>query len=165
MKQLLLTRHAEAEQATHFGKDFDRELNTTGYADASRMGKLLSSKVSDGVPLRVQVVYASPARRTRTTAQLICEQIGFDAEHVVFDPEIYQTSVRKLMLIINGLDEQYDTVMVIGHNPHLTYLAEMLSHAEIGSLLPCGVVCLVFEDQTWAEISASTGKIAWYVHP
>lgn len=159
-KVLLIVRHAQAEQTNNVQKDFGRELNTTGYAEASRMGRLLASK-----KIMPDAVFSSPAHRTRTTAQLMTEQLGFNYDLIEFDQEIYEASVRKLMLLINGLTEKHAQVMIVGHNPHLTYLAEYLTHQEIGNLPPCGVAAIEFVNQPWKEVSNGTGKLAWLEYP
>jgi phosphohistidine phosphatase len=159
-KVLLIVRHAQAEQTNNVQKDFSRELNTTGYADSSRMGRYLASK-----KLMPDAVFSSPAHRARTTAQLLAEQLGFNYDLIVFDQEIYEASVRKLMQLINGLAETQTQVMIVGHNPHLTYLAEYLTQQEIGNIPTCGVVAITFGNQPWKEVSNGTGKLAWLEHP
>jgi len=164
-KHLIIVRHGEAELPNASQKDFDRQLNTTGFADASRMGKQLLSKPLNNQPIQLDSIYASPANRALTTAQLLCEQLGFAYERIIPEPDMYETSVRKLMLLINGLDEQQQTVMLVGHNPHLSYLTEMLTREEIGSLPTCGMAAITFEAQTWSAISGATGKLIWFSHP
>lgn len=164
-KHLIIVRHGEAELPNVLQKDFDRQLNTTGFADASRMGKQLLSKQLDNYPIRLDSVYSSPANRALTTAQLVCEQVGFEYERIIQEPDMYETSVRKLMLLINGLDEQQHTVMLVGHNPHLSYLIEILTREEVGALPTCGVAAITFEAQTWSAISGATGKLAWFMYP
>lgn len=164
-KHLIIVRHGEAELPNALQKDFDRQLNTTGFADASRMGKRLLSKQINNHPIRLDSVYSSPAHRALTTAQLLCEQLGFEYERIIQEPDLYETSVRKLMLLINGLNEQQHTVMIVGHNPHLSYLTEMLTREEVGSLPTCGVAAIVLEAQTWSAISGATGKLAWFAYP
>ena len=164
-KQLILVRHAQAEPANHVQKDIDLELNTSGFSEASRMGKYLSGKPLETGAIQLDAVFSSPAARARLTAQLLTEQLGFEYDNVVIDPEIYEASVRKLMQIINSLSETYRTVMIVGHNPHLSYLAEFLTHREIGTLPTCGVVAIAFNDQPWAAIASATGELVWFEHP
>jgi len=146
-KHLIIVRHGEAELPNASQKDFDRQLNTTGFADASRMGKQLLSKPLNNQPIQLDSIYASAYER------------------IIPEPDMYETSVRKLMLLINGLDEQQQTVMLVGHNPHLSYLTEMLTREEIGSLPTCGMAAITFEAQTWSAISGATGKLIWFSHP
>ena len=159
-KQLLLVRHAQAHQPHPLQKDFERELNATGYAEASRMGRHLREK-----SLALDAVFSSAANRAKATAQLLTEPLGFSYERIVFDPDIYEATVRKLMQLINGFDEAYASVMVFGHNPHISYLAEFLTHQEIGTLPTCGVVSIGFDDCTWKEITGSMGKLEWIESP
>lgn len=159
-KNLYLVRHAQAELTTAMLKDFDRELNTTGYADASRMGKYFAEQ-----KLRFDLIYSSPAHRTQTTAQLIAEQIGFETDAIVLDFDIYDTSLRSLLRIINQLEDDKAHVMIVGHNPHLTYLAEYLTHQEVGPIPTCGVVNIAFDVPSWSAIAGETGKVVWFEYP
>src|SRR5688572_16463610 len=119
VKSLVLVRHAQAEPYSPAIKDEERELTATGVADASRMGKyLLSLLVSP------DLIVASPAHRTTTTAHLLAEQLGYDSSKIHIEPTLYESSMRNLMAVVNGLDEKYSQVMIVSHNPTLTYLAE-----------------------------------------
>lgn len=124
------------------------------------MGKCLKGKVAS-----VQAVFSSPAHRASTTAQLITEQLGFDFDKIVFHPDLYETSVRKFVQLINSFSDKLETIIIVGHNPHLTYLAEFLTHAEIGTIPTCGVIAIQFNDLPWAAVGSSTGQLAWVEVP
>lgn len=159
-KQLLLIRHAQAEQPNSVQKDFERELNASGIADASRMGRLLAQK-----RIQPDVVISSPAHRAKATVELIADQLKFEYARILFDQDIYEGTVRKLMQLINGLAEETACVLVFGHNPHLTYLAEYLTRQDIGNLPTCGIVAISFQDKKWSEVSGALGKMEWLEYP
>lgn len=160
IKSLVLVRHAQAEPYSPVIKDEERELTATGVADASRMGKyLLSLHV---VP---NLIIASPAHRTSTTAQLLAEQLGYTLSDIQIEPTLYESSMRNLIGVVNQLSEKLSQVMIVSHNPNLTYLAEYLTQAEIGTLPTCGVVNIGFEDISWNQVSGNTGKLLWFEYP
>jgi phosphohistidine phosphatase len=159
-KKLLIVRHAKAEPETIGQRDFDRELSMTGIMQTSKMGKFLHD--SEITP---DLILASPAARTLATARLLAEQINFDFETIQTLPELYNGSVKTWMDQINSLSPELNTVMFVGHNPYISYLAEYLSGEATGDLPTCGMVLLAWDDLTWAEISGKTGKVIWQKQP
>jgi phosphohistidine phosphatase len=96
---------------------------------------------------------------------LLAERMGFDPNAIRQEPDLYEASVRNLLSIINGLEETHGSVMLVGHNPAATYLAEFLTRAEIGLLPTGGVVYMTFEGQQWAEVTGQSGKLVWFEYP
>ena len=140
MKTLILVRHAEASEDMI---DKGRSLTSGGMIDAARMAKHLADKLEG-----IQVLIASSAERTIMTAQVLAEQIGFDFEKHQAVDELYEGSPRHYLAVVNGLAETAEKVMIVGHNPSITYLAEYLSHEQLGNVPTCGIVGITFENQT-----------------
>jgi phosphohistidine phosphatase len=160
VKSLVLVRHAQAEPYSPVIKDEERELTATGVADASRMGKHLHT-----LQVIPDLIVASPAYRTITTAQLLAEQLGYETSKIRTETTLYESSMRNLMAVVNELDERYLQVMIVSHNPTLTYLAEYLTHAEIGTVPTCGSVQIRFDNIFWQQVSGNTGKLVWFEYP
>lgn len=159
-KSLYLVRHAKSDWSIPGRKDFDRDLNTRGINDAPKMGgKLAELGVSPGL------IISSPAVRAKATAEYIAEQLGYDTEKIDFNEEIYEASLRTMLSIINNSDEQCNSIMMFGHNPGVTYLAEYLTKENLGDIPTCGVVAIEFETETWKEVSGDTGKLKWFIYP
>ena len=64
--QVLLMRHAQAESHSHGTQDFDRPLTAQGLADSAAAAREM--RAAGHVPSRI---IASPARRTRQTAEAV----------------------------------------------------------------------------------------------
>ncbi len=160
VKHLLLIRHGQAEPYSPVIRDQERELTSTGVTEASRMGKFIHTK--QVFPVHI---IASSARRTIATAALLAAQLGYDESKIRIEPVLYESSMRSLIAVVNQLEEAFEQVMIVSHNPTLTYLAEYLTHEEIGNLPTCGAVFIRFDNQKWAEVSGNTGKLVWYEYP
>ena len=159
-KNLYFLRHAKSDWSVTGQKDFDRELNQRGKTDAPKMGrKLFELSVSP------EIIYASPAERTKITSELVAEQLHYNTEHIIFEEQLYEASVRSLLNFINSLDDKYSKVMLVGHNPTLTYLAESLAKAELGNIPTCGAVNIQFDIDSWKEVSQGIGELKWFVYP
>lgn len=159
-KNLYLVRHAEATELGAGQKDIDRALTPTGYQDAPRIGRYLY--LHECYP---DLIISSDAIRAQTTAMLLAEQLKFERHKIQYTEEIYKASVRSLLGIINQQRDTYTQVIIVGHNPVLTYLAEYLTKKEIGSVVPCGVVHLACKAESWMEFSEGNVELVDYVFP
>jgi len=160
LHKLYLLRHAKSDWSVSGQKDIDRELNAKGINDALRIGRRLYD-----MEVMPDLIICSVAQRTRQTAEYICEQLKFDQDAIVFNEDIYEASMRTLFNTITTLDDQHKSVMLIGHNPGFTYLAEYLTKEVIENVPTCGVVCIEFDIDSWKEVSGGLGVLKWFIHP
>ncbi len=159
-KVLFLIRHAESLESGRGQKDKDRILSPTGYQDAPRVGQYLYNQ-----HCRPDIMIASDAERARITALLIAEQLKFERHKILLEEDVYKASVRSLLELINNQKEAYEQVMIIGHNPVVTYLAEYLTRKEIGSMAPCSVARLSCESDNWKGFSEGNVDLLAYITP
>ncbi len=157
---LYLLRHAKSDWSVSGQKDIDRELNNRGGNDAPRIGRKLYD-----LGVNPDMIICSPARRTKMTAMYVCEQLHYDMDRIVYNEDIYEASTRTLLHAINGFDRAWSSVMMIGHNPGFTYLAEYLSKRELGNIPTSGVVNLEFEADGWEELSGGAATVKWFIYP
>lgn len=150
MKTLFLVRHAKASRDDPSLDDRDRPLTERGQRDAPKMGKRLAKR---GV--KVDAIISSPATRARATAELIADEIGYKRNRITYDERIYDAAPETLLDIACDLDDALSTVMLVGHNPGFSELAQIFSD-EIGDLPTCGLVELLFGVAHWAALDAGT---------
>lgn len=156
--KLYLVRHAKTEEGSRDMRDFDRELTSRGMQDATRLGKYYATK--EIIP---DQILSSDAARARATAELIASQMGYELSRIHLNHEIYEASVRTLFQLVTQLKDEWESVMIVGHNPVMNYLAEYLSGAEIGHMYTGSIACISFETKTWAEVSQNSGTLDEYV--
>uniref|UniRef100_Q3AP00 Putative phosphohistidine phosphatase, SixA n=1 Tax=Chlorobium chlorochromatii (strain CaD3) TaxID=340177 RepID=Q3AP00_CHLCH len=160
MKTLYLIRHAKASSGNNFGGDFERPLHATGIQGARFMGELL--KTNGVLP---DAVITSSALRTRSTATILCEILGFPAERIEERMEIYEGGAMRLLSIIQHISESCSTAMLIGHNPTITELTSVLSGRAQGGMATGGVAHLQFQVEHWSEVVAGCGTLVAYQFP
>lgn len=158
-KELFLVRHAEADSTNFDIKDIERPLTSDGEIDASKLGKTMSELMGTA-----DLILSSTATRTRATTALIAEQLGYDPVNVDFLDDLYESSTRILLRVINELDNEKNKVVIVAHNPAITYLAEYITGAVIGNVAPAGLVHLKYQG-SWAEISQGNADLAKYHKP
>ena len=160
VRTLYLIRHGEAEEAMSGQKDFERILTPLGQRNASRMGKLLSD-----YDVNPDLFLSSTAFRAKYTADLIAERIKIASSKIDYLDDLYNASVRSLFNFVCGLDVEYKTVAIVGHNPVLMYLGEYLTKKAIGTLVPCGILQIGFDVDSWSEVSEGNGTLINYYVP
>ncbi|WP_448006384.1 SixA phosphatase family protein [Agromyces bauzanensis] len=146
MKTLVLVRHAKSSWDHPGLADHERPLNDRGRRDAPRMGRRLAS-----FGLEPDLILSSTAVRALTTAELIVESLGLDADRIVADERLYATSVDGLLGVIGELDPSVGTAFVVGHNPEMTSLVHRFTD-EIGQLPTCAAAEFRFEADAWDEL-------------
>ena len=156
MKKIYILRHAEAASGHD---DFNRELNGNGYRQVAMLGKKL---VEEGC--QTDKIIASSAIRTLTTAELIAEQISFDKSQIEYSKELYNATVRIWLQKIQEIEEDVKNILLVGHNPHISYLVELLS-GEAFEGLGTAQLALLETDKTWNEITEKTTKLLKVLTP
>ena len=147
MKQLWLARHAKSDWGDGSVSDFDRELNPRGLRDAPAMGRWLAER---GV--KPQVMVTSPARRAVRTAELLANGMGFSTAMIFHEPRIYEAHTGTLEEIIEESDDSINHLMLVGHNPAMTQLVNILGGGPLDNLPTCSIAALNYEVQHWAEV-------------
>ncbi len=114
---LILWRHAEAEDGSSTLPDHKRRLTVRGEKQARHMGQWLRSNLIDA-PKHVRVL-VSPSTRTQQTAHAL--QLPFEIEKIV---GVGATALD--LLTAAAWPDKEHTVIVIGHQPTLGQTASLL---------------------------------------
>lgn len=147
MKRLILVRHAKSSWKHKNVQDIDRPLNKRGERDAPEMGKRLA-----GRSVVVDLILTSPAVRAQRTAELIALELQC-VEAVQPAEELYNASAWEILDVIRHVEDSKENVMIFGHNPGMTDLANDLSAMAIEKLPTCGIVELNYDIFSWKEIA------------
>lgn len=159
-KLLYLLRHSQSAEKQQGQTDKDRELTPQGVKESFQIGAYLHRE-----KIFPDAIYCSVAERARMTAQLIADTIKLDLGRVIPDEELFQASVRTFLEFVQRLDDSYNSVLCIGHNPAISYLAEYLSKAEIGEIPTGGLVVLKFSLNNWEEVNEGTAEFIQLITP
>ena len=161
MKRLVLVRHAKSSWANPGLADFDRPLSKRGKRDAPAVGLHLKSQRGI-VP---DLVLCSTAKRARATAKRLRKALGCPKDRMVWCDGIYGGAAWDLLDLIRAMDDVHETVMLIGHNPDMTDLAEDLSGEAVGNLPTCAAFCVEFDVASWSGVGSENGRQVFYDIP
>ena len=165
MHTLYLLRHAKSSWADPTLPDHERPLGPRGRRDAKRIAKHLARH-----GIEPQLVLCSPAKRTRSTLELLRPALGATST-VRLDAALYAASADKLFERIRNVPEGVDSLMLIGHNPGLQQLALDLAStgAELEQLeakFPTAALAtLTLANATWSRLRQRDALLAAYVIP
>lgn len=140
--------------------DKERELSTHGIRESLLIGSYLSKQ-----KLIPDIIITSAARRARACADLVSDALKSDPEKIIVNDEFFQASPRTFLDIINQFDDSLQHVLCIAHNPTITYVAEYLTKAEIGDLVPAGLAIIRFNLGSWSQVGAANGELVNYIYP
>ena len=153
-------RHAKSSWDFEELSDHDRPLDNRGRKDAPLMGRELVSR-----EITIDLLMSSTAVRALTTATLVARELEYDTEKIAIEEAIYKADKQELLNIITSIPNQFDDVMLIGHNNTITELANLLSPDLIPEIPTAGVVALSFECSTWREITKENAALRFFDYP
>ncbi len=152
MKQLILVRHAKSSWDAPL-RDFDRPLTSKGILDAH----LVSSNVGTQIP-KTFLVWSSAAKRASETAMIFSQNLSFPLESVIFKEELYTFDERKLEQVIKSCSDDYDHLIVFGHNEAITNFVNKFGNTFIDNVSTSGFVNIIFDQNSWKYIENGTTK-------
>ncbi len=139
--------------------DFDRPLNKRGEEDAPLMAGVLKQR-----QVSPDLILSSPANRAKATAKIVAKELAYAPEYIRYQESIYESTVMNIMMLVNALEEQVESCLLIGHNPALTGLINALNHFSLDNLPTAGIVGFAF-DMRWEAIGAGDGALLFYEYP
>lgn len=149
MRTLFLIRHAKSSWDNPGLRDFNRPLNDRGMDIAPKMAIFLAKQ---GV--RPDLMVSSPAKRALTTALFFAEVFGFGHESVVHEQNIYEAAPNDILHIVSHLPDSVHTVLLFGHNPTLTDVANRFSDDHIYNVPTCGIVHIESDAESWKNFGS-----------
>ena len=160
MKQLLICRHAKSSWKDMSLADIDRPLNKRGKMNAPEMGKRLKRR-----KMKPDRIVSSPARRAFATAVRISREVDIPRKKIQVVDSVYGSYPAKLVQVIQDFDDRYDRVMLVGHNPEITVLANLLGGLDIDNVPTCGIVALDFDVSAWKNVAEEKGTLVFFDYP
>lgn len=166
MKTILLMRHAEA--APSEGADFERPLTAQGHRMARDVAVRLTTR-----GMWPDIIHCSAALRTRQTCQNLLDIWQPDTTpHVMYDPSIYRADANDLVRLIQEQDDEFSSIMLIGHNPTI-HMATLFLCAPQGNDMkqhvakafpPSSCAIFSFDVGDWRDVNKGRGQLIDYFY-
>ncbi|MBV6522088.1 MAG: hypothetical protein MNPFHGCM_02233 [Gemmatimonadaceae bacterium] len=159
--QLLLIRHAIAEERTEFAatgkRDAERPLTAFGRRRMVRNARGLRRVVS-----RIDLIVSSPYVRARQTARIVADTLGMEA--IALSEALAPDRHPKEILSWLAERDAGSAIAAVGHEPHLSRLLQwsMAQQTESHAVLRKGGVCLLeFE----GAVRPGVAVLQWLLTP
>lgn len=147
MKTVYIVRHAKAVPAHANIADADRLLTDTGVARTCKIAEYMT----ESKPVIDQII-ASPAERAFATALIIADKLGIKSNKVVSDEKLFTGDESDILEVIENLDDSINSVMIVGHNPIITMVANRFASPKLESLPTTGVVSVHLDTDKWVDL-------------
>jgi phosphohistidine phosphatase len=166
MRTLHLLRHAKSSWDDPGLDDHDRPLAPRGTKAARHMASHLEDQ-----RISVRLVLCSSAVRARQTLDLVMPALGGSPD-IRIEDELYGADATDLLARLRRIDEAVPSVLLVGHNPALQQLAEVLAgDGDAGALqalqrkFPTGALATVTARSTWRGLQLGSGYLESFVVP
>ena len=150
MKYLTIVRHAKSSWDAPL-TDKDRPLSKRGISDAHLMAGNI-----DGYLPKSFVMWSSTAQRAKNTAHIFAESLSVPEETIIFKDDLYTFEEKKLENVIKSCDNQFDNLILFGHNGAITNFVNIFGNLPIDNVPTAGFVSLSFDSDSWEDISRGT---------
>jgi phosphohistidine phosphatase len=150
VRRLTLMRHANAQWKDPQIADFDRPLNRRGNSEAEAMSRRLVE-----LKLIPTILLSSSALRARQTADIVARELGLAARSRRSDESLYLAAAADILRVVQTTGPRIPHLMIVGHNPGITEVANLFAPAQTIEDLATGAVCtLTFDSRSWADVEA-----------
>jgi phosphohistidine phosphatase len=133
---IILVRHAHAEWPNYVGRDFDRPLTPRGEQEARSSARAIA--LANTVP---DLILASPARRTRQTAEILAQEFQLDSDSLRCVDALYNASASTLTAVLQRAASEAGVLALVAHNPGISDLARSLSRESTRAAFAPGEWC------------------------
>ncbi len=160
VRRLVVMRHAKAQPTAP--SDHERALADRGRRDAEAAGRWLRDRgiTPDGA-------LVSDAMRTRQTWEQVAAAAAWDVA-ADLSAALYAAGADSAFDLIREAAADVTTFVVVGHNPTMAYIAELIDDGEGDADATTGLVTLGFPTSalavftlsgSWADLGPGTGRL------
>jgi phosphohistidine phosphatase len=150
-RTLYIGRHAKSSWDFPGRADIDRPLAERGVKNAYEMVHRMKERGDEP-----GMIISSPANRALHTAIIFARGLRIPFSRFLVNDDLYMSGEDIIMDIIYGVDNSVDSLMIFGHNPDFTYLANYFLNVPVNNIPTSGIVKLVFNAAGWEEINKNS---------
>ena len=121
------------------------------------LGKFCISFLKKKKINKIDYLHSSSSVRTFETSKYFINQIKFGK--IQYDDSLYHCSSSSLLNIIMNYSDDYQSVMVIAHNPGLTNLINNITNISLDNLPTTGLAEIEFNINSWSDISYENSNL------
>lgn len=164
--RLYLLRHAKSGWDNPKLADFDRPLAPRGEREAAEMAALIAARA-----YRPARILCSSAQRTRETLGAVLKALPEESS-IETTRRLYEADAERLLGVL-WEQRSMSSVMMIGHNPGLHQLAQLLAgtgddralHRLRTDFPPASLAMIEFAAAAWSDVRPGSGRLIAFETP
>jgi phosphohistidine phosphatase len=160
MKTVYILRHAKSSWDFPHLSDHDRPLLDKGIKRTKLIGGYLAKN-----NITPDLIISSSAVRALETARIVAKNINYPVENIQINRMVYNANADGLTDLLYGIPDNIGSVMLVGHNPTFTSLANQWLDQPVDWLPTSALVAISFETKKWEDLSTATYKTKFVVTP
>ncbi len=145
-----MLRHAKSDWSED-EDDIIRPLAKRGRRQAPDAGRWLNENI-DNLDLAV----VSPAARARSTWDLVSAALDVPPQARV-DDRVYAASDVELLGVVRDLSDEFETVVLVGHNPGIEDLVSLLTGE--GVPMPTSATAVIAVSGSWSTAGPTSAVL------
>ena len=159
MKEIYVLRHAKSSWDNSNLSDFERPLADRGISDAKKMSKFLKD-----MNIKIDKVLCSNAIRAKETFDLTADGFNFEIDKATYLDKLYFGDTITIIQDLKELDESLNNILIVGHNPTLHYLVEMLTNESINRFTTCNLATISHNGE-WVSLNSQQCSLKSLIRP
>ena len=159
MKEIYVLRHAKSSWDNSNLSDFDRPLADRGISDAKKMSNFLKD-----MNIKIDKVLCSNAIRAKETFDLTADGFNFEIDKATYLDKLYFGDTTIIIKDLKELDESLNNILIVGHNPTLHYLVEILTNESINRFTTCNLA-IISHDGEWVSLNSQQCSLKSLIRP
>ncbi|NSC20926.1 histidine phosphatase family protein [Streptomyces albus subsp. chlorinus] len=163
-RNIVLLRHAKADWPQV--ADHERPLAERGRLDAPAAGEWLA-----GQGITPQLTLCSTATRTRETWKLVVQHLA-QRPRTVYEERLYEAPPGQIIEVVNEVADEVRDLLVIGHNPGMQAVAEVLAGSaaddtleRLGRGFPTAGVAILRHTGSWKALEPGSAELVRFWSP
>lgn len=158
---LSIVRHATAQERGESLPDFERPLVKKGAKEAAAVARHLAA--TRPAP---DLMVSSFANRAIETAHIFAKAFRYPLQRIILRDVFYGSpSVEDLVREIRKQPDEFESLMLFGHDPVFSELAAHLVQGFRASIPKAGVVTAEFAVDHWADLASGSGRLVEFTAP
>jgi len=109
--------------------------------------------------IQPELIVSSPAKRALATARIFAAAFGITEDDIVSNTDIYEAGVADMMRIISALPDTARVVLIFGHNPSYTTVANRFANHPIDNVPTCGIVQIESDAGAWNKLHEGNARV------
>jgi len=106
-----------------------------------------------------ELLITSPANRALYTALIFSRVLKVSYERINIEDKIYMAYMEDVIEIIRDTDNSISNILIFGHNPGFTSLANRLTNNNVDNIPTAGIVGMSYSTDNWQDIGSISPNI------